>query len=118
MTVNLNIQSNTGTYQGGTFQLGPLTISSAFASLQVVSITFGSGTFINTASPAGAYACIIEPPANNLIQLTLKGVMGDTGIPIAANLPTIIPFFNPAVANNVGLTSANAINGVVTLTFF
>lgn len=119
MAVNLTVSSTTGTYQGGTFTLGPLSITSAFPSLGVVSLTFNSGTFISTTAPAGAYACLIEPPSNNSVQLTLKGITGDTGIPIAANFPCVIPFFNPTLSNNViGLTSASAISGVVTLTFF
>ena len=118
MTVNVNISSNQGSYQGGTFQLAPATISSAFNSLAVNSLTFSGATFLSTVGPAGATGVLIEPPTGNLIQLTLKGVTGDTGIPISANAPTLIPFFNPAVANTVGLTSAGAISGVVTLTFF
>jgi hypothetical protein len=119
MAVSVTINSGTGTFQGGTFNIGPLIIASAFASLQVNSITFASGTFVSTTGPAGAYGVLIEPPAANLIQLTLKGITGDTGIPISPNLPTLIPFFAPASANAVGLTSAAAIpTGVVTLTFF
>ena len=118
MTVSVTISSNTGTYQGGSFTLGPLVIPSSFPSLQVNSLTFGSGTFISTTGPAGAYGVLIEPPAGNLVGLTLKGITGDTGIPIASNLPTLIPFGTPTNQNTVGLTSANAITGVVTLTFF
>ena len=119
MPINVNISSNTGTFQGGSYTLGPLNIPSVFTSLQVNSLTFGSGTFISTSSPAGAYGVLIEPPSNNLIQLTLKGITGDTGIPIAANLPTLLTFFAPASANAVGLTSSAAVTtGVVTLTFF
>jgi|SRR5271155_2202946 hypothetical protein len=118
MPVSVTINSNTGTYQGGTFTLGPLTIASVFTSLQVNSLTFGSATFITTSSPAGSYGVLIEPPSSNLIVLTLKGITGDTGIAIASNLPTLIPFAVPASANAIGLASANAIIGVVTLTFF
>lgn len=117
MTVAVTIGSNTGTYQGGTFVIGPLTISSTFTSLQVNSVVNPS-TFFSTTGPAGAYGVLIEPPAGNSVQLTLKGVTGDTGIPISASNPTLIPFFNPAVANSVGLTPASAIAGTVTLTFF
>lgn len=119
MTVAVTISSNTGSFQGGNFTLSPNIISSAFTSVQVNSLTFGSGTFISTTGPVGAYGVLIEPPSNNLIQLTLKGITGDTGIPIGTNVPTLIPFFNPAVTNAIGLTSAAAITaGVVTLTFF
>lgn len=118
MTVAVTISSNQGTYQGGSFVLGPVSITSSFNSLAVNSLTFSGASFISTPSPIGAFGVLIEPPAGNLIQLTLKGITGDTGIPLASNLPTLIPFFNPAIANNVGLTSAGAISGVVTLTFF
>jgi hypothetical protein len=118
MTVQLSMTSNTGTFQGGTFTIGPLVINSTFSSLQVNALTFGSGTFISTSSPAGSFGVIIDPPSSNQVQLTLKGVTGDTGIPIAPNLPTVIPFYNVVVANAVGLTSASSITGNVTLTFF
>lgn len=122
MTVAVTISSNLGTYQGGTFQLGgpssPLTITSSFPSLQVNSLSFASAEFLSQAGPAGSYGVLIEPPAGNLVGLTLKGVTGDTGIAIATNLPTLIPFGTPASANTVGLTSAGAIVGVVSLTFF
>ena len=118
MTVSVTISSNSGTYQGGSFNLGPLVVASQFASLQVNSLTFGSATFISTTGPAGAYGCLIEPPAGNLVGLTLKGVTGDTGIPIAANQPQLITFQTPSSANVIGLTSAGAITGVVTLTWF
>lgn len=119
MAVNVTISSTTGSFQGGTYILGPANINSAFTSLAVVSLTFNSATFISTTAPLGAYGCLIEPPAANNIQLTLKGITGDTGIPIGANLPCVIPFFNPTLSTNViGLTSAAAITGVVTLTFF
>lgn len=118
MTVNVAIQSNTGTYQGGTFQLGPLSIASAFASLQVNSLTFSGASFISTTGPSGAYGVLIEPPSNNQVSLTLKGVTGDTGIPLNPGMPTLLSFGNITSTTNVGLTSGGAITGVVTLSFF
>ncbi len=122
MPIAVSISSSLGTYQGGAYQLGgvgaPLTITSTFASVQINSLTFGSATFISTNSPAGSFGVLIEPPAGNLVALTLKGITGDTGIPIATNLPTLISFGTPSSANAVGLTSGGAIVGVVSLTFF
>lgn len=118
MPITVTIQSNQGTFQGGNYQIASLSIPSTFTSLQVNSLTFGSGTFISTTGPVGAVGVIIDPPNSNLVQLTLKGITGDTGIPLTANLSAVIPFFNPAVANTIGLTSASAISGVVTLTWF
>lgn len=118
MVVAVNITSNQGTWPGGTFTLSAGPISSSFLSLQTNAITFSTPSFISTTGPVGAFGVLIEPPSNNLIQLTLKGVTGDTGIPVSSNLPNLITFFNPAVANTVGLAAAAAISGVVTLTFF
>lgn len=119
MAVNVVIQSNQGTYQGGTFVLGPTSITSSFTSLAVISFTFTSAIFASAAAPQGAFGALIEPPSGNLVALTLKGVTGDVGVQIAANLPTLIPFFNPqATTNSIGLASAGAIPGVVTITFF
>lgn len=119
MAGSLTITSNTiSNSAGDSLVIGPVLISAASPVLQITALTFTSGTFITTSGPVGATVCMISPPSSNLIQLTLKGVTGDTGIPISANQPTVIPFFNTAIANSVGLTSANAISGVVTLTFF
>lgn len=118
MTVSITIASTTGSYQGGTFTLGPIVGTSTYVSLQVNNITFNSGTFISTTGPAGANGILIEPPAGNVVQLTLKGITGDTGIPLAGNQPALFWFFTPSSANTVGLTAASAISGPVTLSWF
>lgn len=116
MTVSVTASSNTGTFPGGQFTLGPAIISSAFASLETIALTFGSATYIATTGPAGSYGVLIQAPTGNLVSLTLKGTTGDTGI--AFNNMMLYQFFAPASANLVGLTSAAGITGVVTLTFF
>lgn len=119
MPIVVTISSNQGTYEGGTYSVGPnVQIQSAFSSVQINSLTFGSGTFITTSGPAGAYGCLIVPPTGNLQTLTLKGITGDTGIPISSSQPTLLSFSVPSSSNAVGLTSGGAITGVVTLTFF
>lgn len=119
MAISVTVNSNTGSYQGGTYNIGPLTIVSAFASLQVNSLTFGSAMFISTTGPAGAYGVVIEPPANSLVNLTLKGITGDTGLPTFMNTPQILTFGTPSSASTVGITSAAQVTaGVVTLTWF
>jgi hypothetical protein len=119
MAVSVTLNSNTGTFQGGTFNLGPLTIISAFTSLEILSLTFASATFISTTGPAGAYGVLVEPPSNNLVNLTLKGITGDTGLPTFTNTPQLLTFGTPANAQTVGITSAAQVTaGVVTLTFF
>jgi hypothetical protein len=116
--ISVTISSNTGTYQGGSYTLGPLVIASQFTSLQVNSLTFTAAQYIATTGPVGAYGVLIEPPAANLVALTLKGITGDTGIGLATNLPCLLPLAVPSVADTIGLTSGGAILGVVTLTWF
>jgi hypothetical protein len=119
MPINITISSTTGTYPGGTYQIGPLQVPSAFPSLQVNAVSFGSGTFVSTTGPVGAYGCLIEPPAGNAVALTLKGLTSDTGIPISPNLPQLLTFTTPGAPNIVGIASAAAVTaGLVTLTFF
>jgi hypothetical protein len=40
--------------------------------------------------PTGATACTIIMPANNTVLVTLKGINGDTGIPLHKTDPTSI----------------------------
>jgi hypothetical protein len=116
--ITVTVSSSQGTFPGGTYQIGPLLIASPFASMQTTAVAFTGAQSVTVAGPVGATAVIIEPPTGNVVQLTLKGIAGDNGIPISANLSCgPLPFFNPAVANSIVLTSAGAITGVVTVTF-
>jgi len=53
-------------------------------------ITVGT-SFTAVTVPSGASLCVIIPPTTNTNALTLKGVTGDTGIPISPSQPTVIP---------------------------
>lgn len=45
----------------------------------------------NTISiPSGCIAILIQPPAGSVITKTLKGVAGDTGVPIHTANPTLL----------------------------
>lgn len=63
-------------------------------------LLLASGT--NTISvPALANGVIIEPGAGNAITLILKGVAGDTGIPMGSTGALKLPFLNPPPASFV-----------------
>lgn len=118
MTGLLTISSSTISYPAGTTTVGPLQVNAPNPVLQVNELNFLSATFISTAGPVGATFCVIVPPSGSIIQLTLKGITGDTGIPISASMPSVITFFSNSVANGIGLASAAAIPaGPVTLTW-
>lgn len=66
--------------------------------VQAISLNSGANTINSTNCPAIATAAgvFIMPPPGNGTTLTLKGVTGDTGIPIAfMGAPTFISFANP-----------------------
>ena len=115
MAGTLTLSSTTIAWQVGQLIVQGVTYNLPNGVLQVNSVVFGSGTFISTTGPSGAVVCLISPPAANAVQLTLKGVTGDTGIPITPNNVTPIPFFSTAGTNTIGLTSASAITGNVYL---
>ena len=118
MTITVTISSNTGTYQGGSYVLGPLTIVSTFPSLQVDSINLTGGATVETIGPVGAFGVLIEPPSTNLNDMVLKGQTSDAGIVISPSSPTLIPFGVTTVNNVIFLFSVLAITGVVTLSWF
>lgn len=117
MATTVSLSSSNFTAAGNTINIGPLTINVPSPAPQINGVNFASGTFVATSGPAGATLCLITPPSSNAVQLTLKGVTGDTGIPISASNPTLVSFFNTSISNTVGLTSAAAITGPVTLTW-
>lgn len=68
------------------------------------------------AVPAGANGCVISPPASNAIALTLKGITGDTGIPLHLTNPQILNFASGVTT--FGITSASMLAGPVLVEFF
>ena len=57
--------------------------------------------------PAWAAGCIIRPDPNNAVAMTLKGVTGDTGVPLDLIGPTLLNFPASPPASFV-LTSAGS----------
>lgn len=74
-------------------------------------VNLSSGANIITAPTAAvATRCTIQPPAGNTVLLTLKGVTGDTGVPIHKTDPTSFGIDSTLVT--FCLTAANTCSGV------
>lgn len=112
-----------GAIQGsptGSKTIGPLTITSAAANLQVQEVVLQSGantiTLPTLPAPTG---CIIQLPATNTAVVTLKGVTGDTGIAIGKTTTHLISWDTTALPTSFCLTSAATQTGLVTeISFF
>ncbi len=84
------------------FSYGPLTGVVAETLDQALS----SGNNIVTV-PTGATWMFIQPPASNSVQLTLKGVSGDTGFALDLTRVTVLPL--PAGTTSVILNAAGTV---------
>ncbi len=76
---------------------------------QYVNLASGANT-ITAPVAAVATRCTIQPPVGNAVLLTLKGVTGDTGIPLHKADPTSFGVDSSLV--NFCLTAASTCNGV------
>lgn len=77
--------------------------------VQAISLVMGANTINAANCPAIATASglFILPPPGNGTTLTLKGVTGDTGIPIAfTGAPTFLSFANPGPTSFVVTASS------------
>lgn len=68
------------------FAYGPIT--GAVGEILDVALSTGNNTIT---VPAGATWLLIVPPSGNAIQLTLKGVSGDTGFALDLTRATLLP---------------------------
>lgn len=101
----------------GQINVGPFSLSpNGGNNLQVTSVTLASGA--NTiAVPSWAVGMLIIPNTNNATSLTLKGVTGDTGIPLSPANPTGPVMFSASPPSDFVLT-AGALFGTVTQVVF
>ncbi len=79
----------TGSVLSQTFQAGPFQNIYSIQSQQVQALTAGNNTIT---VPPNAGGIILIPPSANTSLLTLKGVAGDTGIPVNKLLPFVFAF--------------------------
>jgi hypothetical protein len=76
----------------------------------VVNLASGANTITVPTGGATVVAATIIPPAGNTIQITLKGVTGDTGVALHLTDPTSLGL--AASQTTFCLTAANTITGV------
>lgn len=85
---------------------------------QVFTLNSGANTINATDCPALATAggVVITPVAGNTNTLTLKGISGDTGIPLAPSAPFVWTFTPGSPPSSFVITASNTT--VVDLVFF
>lgn len=64
------------------------TLSAPLLQVDTTTLTQGGDTTITV--PTGAKLCVLVPPSDNVLTLTLKGNTGDTGVGIDPNEPTVL----------------------------
>src|SRR5580700_184359 len=74
--------------------------------LEQIALIAGNNT-INL--PAGTQYVVMSPPSTSTNAKTLKGVAGDTGFPLSANLAAIIPVANGTTSIIVGSAGAETV---------
>lgn len=111
--------SISGTVQttSGMDDIGPLTIPTNTSGLsQRTTFTPASGA--NTVTvPSWAKVAIIIPNVSNLVGMTLKGVTGDTGVPISPTVPTELPWPSSPPASFV-ITAASLFTTSLEVLFY
>jgi hypothetical protein len=83
---------------------------------QVETRNLSSG-FNSVPIPSQAIGVAIVFPDGNAVTVTLKGVTGDTGIPLNPNGLAILTLPTVSPPTTIGLTAGGAINGVRFLWF-
>lgn len=113
----MSVYTISGTAQGnapGTQQINVI-IDIATPLGAVTKTALSSG--LNTITiPTGTKLIIVQLPAGNSTDVTLKGVTGDTGIPLIAD--SGVAAFQPKSTNTTfALTAGGAITSLTTITF-
>lgn len=108
-----------GNYAGlpegsGTLFFPPLVVSSAVYERIIYSLSSGNNTI---PVPTGATLVIFIPPAGNTVQVFLKGLNADTGIPISRIAPWFYPIDLTAPPANVVLNAASSISNFTVIFF-
>lgn len=78
--------------------------------IEVKTLASGFNTITIPTGGTVPTAVTIVPPAGNVVTLTLKGVTGDTGVPLHLTDPTTIAF--PAASTTIGLTTNATLTGI------
>lgn len=103
-TTNLTISGTITSQVSGSHTIN-ITVTTANGLTDAVNLSSGFNT---VASPSWAVGCIFIPPAGNAQTLTLKGVTGDTGIPLHLTRPQWINLASAGA--DIGITAGGAVN--------
>jgi len=98
----------TGLRDGGQLTIGPLTPAATPVLSRTDPLDLASGSNAIT-PPVGAKVCIFVPPSANTQTITLKGVTGDTGVPLSKTQPQCIALDGSGAAFD--LTTGGTIAG-------
>ncbi len=89
---------------------------SADVTVTTASATFQAFTTLSPSITANTRGVLLIPPAGNSTAITLKGITGDTGLPVNANGVIFIPFASGGAPTS-GITTASAITGLRMISF-
>lgn len=78
----------------------------------IYTLASGANTITLPTGGATVKGLIIRPPSGNTQTLTLKGVTGDTGIPLHLTDPSYIRLNSAALPASVVLTAGDTITGL------
>lgn len=106
-----SVRTITITYTGdvtGTETVSAATNAASPGSVTIHTLSAGANTIT---PPSTTTTCaVIVPPTGNVQTLTLKGVTGDTGVPLSLTDPTSIAL--PATPGTFVLTAGGTITGL------
>ena len=103
----------TGTPEGSDTISLTISLGSVFEELPVA-LASGANTIT---VPTGATGVIVIPPVANTVALTLKGIAGDTGIPLSLTQPSVLTFPASPPASIV-VNAASLMSASTTFRFF
>ena len=94
----------------GTETVGAAANANSAGSIEIKTLSSGFNTITIPTGGTVPTAVTIIPPAANLTAITLKGITGDTGVPLHLTDPS--SFSLPSSSTTFGITTGAAITGV------
>jgi len=88
-------RSTTIVYSGdvvGTETISAASNTASPGQVQILTLSSGFNTITLPTGGSTVNACTIVPPTANVVTMTLKGITGDTGVPLHLTDPTTIAF--------------------------
>lgn len=94
----------------GTETINAATNAASPGSVEIKTLSSGANTITVPTGGSTVTCCTILPPTGNTVLITLKGVSGDTGIPIHKTDPTSVAI--DSTCSTFVLNAASGITGV------